>query len=210
MILLGRNKGKLLELKEQGFETIFCDLADQQDIENTVLNIENDYPDLEILFNNAGIQFNYRITDAVIPLSKISTEIQINLTGQLMLTQLLIPLLGKHVEALIVNTTSGLGAFPKSDGLVYSASKAGMRNFTIGLRYALENTNIKVAEFIPPVTDTNMTADRNENKVPVADLVRKVVPQLDRGKNIVTTTPLRFFLWISFLFPRLANKILAK
>ena len=110
-----------------------------------------------MLFNNAGIQHNYDFANIVIPINKISEEININVTGQLILTQLLIPFLGNAQKVVIINTTSGLGAFPKMDALVYSASKAAMRSFTTGLRYSLKNTGIRILEFIPPVTDTLMT-----------------------------------------------------
>ena len=149
-------------------------------------------------------------SDAVAPFAKIRNEVDINLTGQLILTQLLIPQLNTAPEALIINTTSGLGAFPKSDGLVYSATKAAMRNFTIGLRYALSTTNIKVLEFIPPVTDTGMTSSRNEKKMAPAALVQMAIPQIEKQRRVVTVPAIRVFLWIAWWLPGLANKILSK
>lgn len=210
VILLGRDSAKLIHARNEGFQTIHCDLSKQRDIEMAALKIQNEFSDLDVLFNNAGVQYNYLFTSTVIPLDKIQNEITINLTGQILLTQLLIPILSNSQSALIVNTTSGLGAFPKMDGLVYSASKAAMRSFTIGLKYALKDANINVVEFIPPVTDTSMTIDRNEGKMPVAELIQIVLPQLERGKGIIAPFKMRIFLWIAFLFPSLANRILGK
>jgi len=210
VILLGRDTAKLTQARNEGFKTIQCDLSKQEDIEMAALKIQNDHSDLAVLFNNAGVQFNYLFTSAIIPLDKIRMEIEINVTGQILLTQLLIPVLSNAKNALIVNTTSGLGAFPKLDGLVYSASKAAMRNFTIGLKYALKETGISVVEFIPPVTDTNMTSGRNEGKMSVAELIQIVLPQLEKGKSIIAPFKMRMFLLIAFLFPSLANKILSK
>ena len=208
VILMSRNATKLREARLKGFHTIQCDLSKQLEIENVVVEIQNEYSDLDVLFNNAGVQFNYLFTSAVIPLDKVRHEI--NVTGQIILTQLLIPLLMTSEKALIVNTTSGLGAFPKTDGLVYSASKAAMRNFTVGLRYALKNSGIKVVEFIPPVTATGMTADRNEDKMPLDDLMQITLPQLEKGKSLVAPFKMKLFPWIAFLFPSLAHKILSK
>jgi len=128
----------------------------------------------------------------------------------MIVTQLLIPLLTTNNSAYIINTTSGLGAFPKSDGLVYSASKAAMRNFTMGLRYSLKKKAIRVLEFIPPVTDTGMTADRKEQKMPVESLIQHIIPQLRKDKKTLTTLNMRIFLWMAFFFPTIANKILSK
>lgn len=210
VILLGRNQQRLLELKQEGFETIDCDLSRQEEIEKTIIQIQNEFPQVNMLFNNAGIQYNYDFLETVIPLEKIAHEINVNVTGQILFTQLMIPILSNAKEAFIINTTSGLGAFPKDDGLVYSASKAAMRNFTIGLRYRLKSTPIKVMEFIPPVTDTAMTQKRDEQKISAPALIKAIIPQLQKESSILTLKKMRIFLWISFLFPGLANKILSK
>jgi short-subunit dehydrogenase involved in D-alanine esterification of teichoic acids len=210
VILMGRNKKKLKDLKKLGFEVVTCDLNQQQEIEEASIYIQNNYPQLNMLFNNAGVQYNYDFTENVIPLDKITHEINVNVSGQMILTQLLIPLIANNNNAYIINTTSGLGGFPKSDALVYSASKAAMRNFTLGLRYSLKQRSIRVLEFIPPVTDTGMTAERDENKMPVEKLISHIIPQLRRDKKILTIPSMRVFLWIAFYFPSLANKILSK
>ncbi len=210
VILQGRDNNKLAKVKKEGFEIIACDLGSQEEIESATLYIQNHFPKINMLFNNAGVQFNYDFTENVIPLNKISQEVNINVTGQLILTQLLIPLLSNAEKSIIVNTTSGLGAFPKHDGLVYSASKAAMRNFTMGLRYSLKGSNISVLELIPPVTDTRMTTDRDEKKMAKEELVQHILPQLQKEKKTLTTAKIKTFIWIAFLFPSLANKILSK
>jgi len=210
VILLGRNRDKLETLENAGFETISCDLSMRSDVEETSILIQNRYPSLNMLFNNAGVQYNYDFMGNVIPLDKIAQEININVTGQIVLTQLLIPILNNNENSFIINTTSGLGAFPKTDGLVYSASKAAMRNFTSGLRYSLIDTTIKVLEFIPPVTDTGMTAKREVQKMSAPELVNKIMPQLQKERKILTISKMRVFLWIAFLLPSIAHKILDK
>lgn len=208
VILLGRNE-ELNELAGKGFETVQCDISNPEAIEKTSIYLQNHYPQLNMLFNNAGVQYNYDFTDGINP-DKISQEININVSGQILLTQLLIPLLSSSENSFIVNTTSGLGAFPKTDGLVYSATKAAMRNFTIGLRLLLQKTSIKVLEFIPPVTNTGMTRGRDESKMSAYELVQKILPQLQKGRRIMTIPKMRLFLWIAFLLPGLAHKILSK
>lgn len=210
VILLGRNREKLRTLRADGFETLACDLGEATEVEQATVALQNRYPGLNMLFNNAGVQFNYDFAEAIISPERISAEIQVNLSGQLLLTQLVLPLLMAQPNAYIVNTTSGLGAFPKSDALVYSASKAGLRNFTTGLRYRLKGTMVRVMEFIPPVTDTGMTRGREEQKMSAEILVHTILPQLEKERRILTVPKMRLFLWISFLFPGLAHKILSK
>lgn len=210
VIITGRNIEKLEAMAREGFTTISCDMQQQSDLEKTVTYLENHHPDLNILINNAGVQFNYQLTESGIPYSQIQQEINTNVTGQIILTQMLIPLLNDQKQSFIVNTTSGLGAFPKTDGLVYSATKAAMRNFTTGLRLALKGRPLKVLEFIPPVTETGMTNDRTEPKMSPEQLVNTILPQMEREKQILTVPKMRLFLWIAFLFPGLAHKILSK
>ena len=85
-----------------------------------------------------------------------------------------------------------------------------MHNFTTGLKYLLKGSGISVAEFIPPVTATNMTAGRDENKMSADKLIAAILPQLENGKSVVTTGKLRLFPWIAFFLPGLAHKILSK
>ena len=87
-------------------------------------------------------------TDSVVPPIKIKSEFDINITGQLILTQMLVPILSTADKTWIINTTSALGVFPKNDALVNSASKGAMRNFISGLRFALKPTRIKVMGYI--------------------------------------------------------------
>ncbi len=208
VILLGRNKAKLKELSAEGYETICCNLLNIEDLEKAVLIIQNEYPNLNILFNNVGVQNNYNFTEAVSPFGKIKQEIGTNFTSQIQLTQLLIPVLATKEKSFIINTTSALGAYPKPDGLVYSATKAAMRNFTIGLRNTVKDVGIKVLELIPPVTDTSMTSKRDEKKMPVNDLIVKILPQLKKEKRVITIFPIRIFLNLAKIFPYIARKVI--
>ena len=208
VLVLGSNSDNLALAENEGFETVQCDLGNQASIEQAARHIAQKYPDLNVLFNNAGIQLNYDFCSALMPLDKVWTEIHVNLSGQILLTQLLIPVLASSPSALIVNTTSGLGAFPKSNALVYSASKAGMRNFTAGLRRELRQTGIKVLEFMPPVTQTPMTRGREGAMMAPEILVQKVLPQIEKGRVLVTVPKMRVFLLIAYLIPKMAAAII--
>ncbi|MDF0716838.1 SDR family NAD(P)-dependent oxidoreductase [Muricauda sp. 334s03] len=207
VILMGRNKNRLKALKAEGFEIIACDLASVGAIEKCVVQLEKEYPQLDVLFNNAGIQLNYSFMDDIVGHDKVVSEINTNFTGQVLLTKLLIPLMSNSDQALIVNTTSALGMVPKQDALIYSATKAAMRSFNFGLKKILNTTNIDVIELIPPVTATAMTEDRDEDKMSTTDLINSVLPQIETGKPMATTGKIRFFNVLGKLFPNMAYKL---
>ena len=171
------------------------------------MEVEQKYPELDVLVNNAGIQYNYNLLEASDIHQKIQNEINTNLTGTIQLTQLLLPILSTK-PSVIVNVTSGLGAVPKTDGLIYSVSKAGLRNFTLGLRKSLNNNAIKVLEIIPPVTNTNMTSGRDEQKMSVEELVRIIIKQWQQGKILIAPGKIKLFLLINRFLPVLANRII--
>ena len=208
VIVLGRAGERLDRMAEEGFATVPCDLGDPSSIENAAHQLAQRWSRVDVLFNNAGVQYNYDLTSEVLPVGRIHREIDIDLSGQILFTQLMLPLLSRSDCAMIVNTTSGLGAYPKADGLVYSAAKAGMRSFTVGLRNVLRRTPIRVLELIPPVTDTGMTAGRDEQKMDPQAFVDITLPQLERERKIATTGQLRFFLLLTRSIPGLARRIL--
>ncbi len=208
VIITGRSADRLREARSAGLKAISCDLRQQKDLESLVLQLEQEYPDLDVLINNAGIQNNYDWINELNAHLKIQRELDTNLTGTIQLTQLLLPLLSTK-SSTILNVTSALGAVPKSDGLVYSASKAGLRNFTRGLRKVLKGYPIRVIEVVPPVTETNMTAGRSERKMQVDALVRIILRQWKKRKLLIAPAKIRIFLAIDRFFPAFADWIIS-
>jgi len=61
IIAVGRNQDKLdfLAQKDKRIIPFQCDIAKAEDLDRLVLFLETAHPDLNILINNAGIQYNY-------------------------------------------------------------------------------------------------------------------------------------------------------
>lgn len=207
VIITGRSAKRLAIARANGISTFACDLTQSREVENLVMELEQHFPQLDILINNAGIQYNYDLLEESNAYSRVQNELSTNLTGTIHLTQLLLPLLSTK-PSTIINVTSALGTVPKSDGLVYSASKAGMRNFTVGLRKVLSKQQIRVLEIIPPVTDTHMTEARTENKMPVDELIQIILRQWEKGKALIAPGKVKFLLQLNRFAPGLANRII--
>lgn len=207
VIVTGRSLERLEDMRKSGLSPIAADLCKREDLDKLVLTIEQQYPQLNILINNAGIQYNYHLLEEPDPLQRIQQEIQINLTGTIQLTQRLLPILCTK-PSQIINVSSALGIVPKKDGIVYSASKAGLRNFTKGLRKILKEQPVKVIEIIPPVTDTRMTAERDEKKMSPEELAALIIKQWSRGHSLITSSKIRLLLAINRAWPGLADRII--
>lgn len=206
VIITGRDSQKLADVK-QIFPDIITEVADLRDFHD-LQRLVNSYPNVNILVNNAGIQYNYEFTNPEITPELIETELRTNLIAPLQLIKLMLPHLLNKPEAAIINVSSGLGLVPKESAPVYCGSKAGIHIATKALRWQLETTSIKVFEIIAPLVDTPMTQGRGKSKISPEALVNEFWHDFtrDRYEMRIGKTKLLFFLqrW----FPQVAENIL--
>ena len=132
VIITGRNLTKLNELKasHQNLD-IFCgDLSEANVIDDLVNFIQSKFSNLNILINNAGVQFNYHFISEKEVEQKIKYEIATNFIAPILLNTKLLPILKKNSESSIVNVSSGLFLAPKESASVYCATKSALHTYT--------------------------------------------------------------------------------
>lgn len=156
--VIGRKRQLLEKLKEQipsaNFLLIQGDVSNPQDLEKAVERIKEEWGRLDILINNAGV-----VSAGV--LSELSDEdiiqqINVNLTGLILLTKKTIPLLKKSNEGAIINVSSGYGYIAMPFYSVYAATKAAVKQFSDAMRRELHKYPIHVMTVYPSATDTDM------------------------------------------------------
>jgi uncharacterized oxidoreductase len=130
------------------------DIADENDRVALVNSVIEEFPEINIVINNAGIQQRINLKEA--DWKDCRQEIAINFEAPIHLSILFIPHLLKKENAYIINVSSGLAFMPPAWVPVYGATKAGMHSFTFSLREQLYNTNIGVVEIIPPAVNTDL------------------------------------------------------
>ncbi|MBI3887953.1 SDR family oxidoreductase [Candidatus Microgenomates bacterium] len=196
MILVGRDLEKLKQVKKEAqtigssnVEIYSVDLSNPKQINDFVKNLTK----IDGIINNAGIW--QKKTD----LDKISDEeiiavLNTNLTGMVLLTKKVLPLLRKAPEAFIVNISSRSGWFPDVGQSVYAASKYGVRGFTEVLRIDLKETNIRVAGIYQGGTNTGFFTRAGEDW-PAEKLASFIPPsQLAQVITFLITRPLGIWL----------------
>ena len=191
-----------------GVSTVVCDLGDTKAVRKLLAHCLNTYPEINILINNAGIQYRYDWLEEEDGFNKIAKELRVNLSSPLYLIYGLLPQLQKQKQAAIINVSSALAFHPKKSAPVYCASKAALHNLSKSLRYQLEGSSIKVFEIIPPMVDTPMTAGRGKGKLSPKQLADEFMRNFRRNKyesNIGKTKLLRL---IGRLYPKGADRIL--
>ncbi|MCB0698547.1 MAG: SDR family NAD(P)-dependent oxidoreductase [Chitinophagales bacterium] len=209
VIIAARSTDKLKAVKEllPQVETIQCDLSKPADIDKLVHTVEQEYPKLNVLINNAGVQYNYHfLTEADIH-TKAIHEIDINLTAPIRLTAHLLPLLEQNGDAAIVNVSSSLGMVPKANAPVYCGTKAGIHIFSKALRYQLKDT--KVFEVVPALVDTAMTQGRGKGKITPDQLVDEFVRGFERDKYEINIGKVKILRLLQRIAPALADRIIS-
>lgn len=207
VIVTGRSPEKLRAMQDLGFATIAGDLSTRQGIDAVVEGVAG--KPVALLINNAGVGGNYVHDDpATLPDAVIC--LRTNVEAPIALCTRLLPVLRVQPEAMIVNVTSGLAVAPAGAGSVYSASKAAMRAYTQAIRYMLRDSNIVVAEALPPMVETNMTAARSGKKMSVQDCAAAIVTGIRNDKTEINIGQTKLLQRVFSISPALARRIVIR
>ena len=161
VIAVGRRADKLQEAQQRipGLLTYQADLA--QPAERIALAewVQREYPQVNVLLNNAGISNQVAIADLGTSLNAWEQERQelaINLEAPIHFSALLLPHLQGKPGATILTVSSGLAFAPLAATPVYCATKAALHSFTLSLRYQAAKLGVAVVEIIPPQVQTDL------------------------------------------------------
>jgi uncharacterized oxidoreductase len=188
VIVCGRREGKVnaVKTKHPNMHTRVCDVAIPSERVSLVERLVREFPKLDVLVNNAGIQRRVALTQ---PESWEATheEIAINFEAQVHLSMLLVPHLSTQARPAIVNVTSGLAFVPLTAAPVYSATKAAFHSFTLSLRHQLAKTPIDVVEIVPPAVNTDLGGPGlHTHGVALDEFVDAAVTQLLAGSTEIS------------------------
>lgn len=158
VIICGRREEKLQEAKDRfpKLHTRVCDVANEADRKLLFDSIVNEFPELDVLVNNAGIQQRVNLQSLNPDWSYYHQEIVSNLEAPIHLSLLFLPHLLKKKEGTVINVSSNLGVTPAAWVPIYSATKAAMHSFTMSLRLQLAETNVNIVEVLPSAINTDL------------------------------------------------------
>ncbi|WP_339864397.1 SDR family NAD(P)-dependent oxidoreductase [uncultured Algoriphagus sp.] len=161
IIITGRNPERLKQAaaRLKNVTAIVSDVSDSEDTNSLVAQIKSEFPQLNMVINNAGHAVLYDLTTENVNAAEIAAdEMLTNYLSVIRLNEKLLPLLKKQETAAIVNVSS-IVAFVPGKLATYSASKAALHSYTQALRLALnEDSSVKVFELMPPLVDTDFSA----------------------------------------------------
>ena len=156
LILTARDQRALARLAARlpNSTAIACDIRDPQSVAQLAAHVATQVrrsKRLDVLINNAGI------AGSSAPIASLDFEIwrqviDTNLHGTFLVTQALLPFLGKG--SVIVNNLSVAARSSFPGMAAYNASKRGLLAFTETLREELRPRGVRVVALLPGATNT--------------------------------------------------------
>lgn len=184
VIIAGRRQALINQITaaHPGMRGMQLDVDDLGAVDAFAAHIREQFPQLNVLINNAGISKHEDLTVDNIDLSVAKSIIQTNIFGVLQLTATLLPSLREQPNSTIITTTSGLGFVPFAAFPTYCATKAFLHSWVQSLRFQLRETSVEVIELIPPYVQTELSGPQQAtdlHAMPLADYIAEVMQVLE-------------------------------
>ncbi|MDI2091351.1 SDR family NAD(P)-dependent oxidoreductase [Commensalibacter oyaizuii] len=136
-----------------------CDISQPNEIHYLLQEIRSRFGQIDALIHCAG-----NIYPGPLDLQSddmIQKQIQTNLTGAIIVTKELLPLLKRNSSIIFINSLGGL--LPLKGSALYSAGKFGLRGFALALSMELRPKRIYVSSIFPGAIDTKMLRQEIKN-----------------------------------------------
>ncbi|MDM5224340.1 glucose 1-dehydrogenase [Peribacillus sp. NJ11] len=158
---IDKEKGNLASqnLRDKGFNVNFlkCDVTNALDCQHVSEQINREYGNVNVLFNNAGIIKRKTVVD--LEENEWDAVLNVSLKGVYLLSKYIIPIMACHDGGSIINTGSGWGLKGGDKAAAYCAAKAGVVNLTKAMAIDHGPQNIRVNCICPGDTDTPLLRD---------------------------------------------------
>lgn len=218
LMLVARGKKNLEaiagELRGKTRVEIFAmDVADAEACVDLFKKTDYEFGRIDVLVNNAGHHQRGPVESVLADdLGKI---IDVNLKAPIMLSRMALPYLRDAGGGAIINVASLAGRTPIPGSAVYSASKFGLRAFTLALAEELRGSKIKLAVVSPGPIDTGfimsdidqVSALTFSQPISTADEVAQVILDLCGNNQREKSMPALsgFLTTVTYLMPWLGR-----
>jgi uncharacterized oxidoreductase len=180
VIVAGRRKATMAHVVQAnpGVDSVELDVTNPESIATVSKELIAKYPKLNVLVNNAGIML---LDDVSKPIddSVLTSQFETNFFGTVRMTSAFIEHLKAQEFATVLNVSSVRGFVPMAFAALYSATKAGIHAYSMGLRYMLNGTSIEVQEIVPPWVQTDLLNSGEEPRaMPLQPFIEQTIEAL--------------------------------
>ncbi|SFA39181.1 uncharacterized oxidoreductase [Pedobacter suwonensis] len=162
VIITGRNEERLNAAAASlpNVTAVVSDVSKADDVDLLVEKIKSEFPELNMVINNAGRALLYNLADPNHDaFTNAADEMLTNYLSIVRINQKLLPVLKQQETSAIVNVSSIVAYVPGITLPTYAASKAALHSYSTSLRLSLEETAVKVFELMPPLVDTEFSKE---------------------------------------------------
>lgn len=187
VIVAGRRKANLADVvrANPGVDFVELDVSNPDSIASVSKELITKYPKLNVLLNNAGVM---TLDDVSKPIDDklLTSQFETNFFGTVRLTSALIEHLKRQESATVLNVSSVLGFVPMAFAALYSATKAALHAYSMGLRYQLRGTSVQVQEIVPPWVQTDLLNSSEEPRaMPLKPFIEQTIAVLGTSDSEV-------------------------
>ncbi len=178
------------------------DVTDAAQVTRLVEGAREAFGRVDVLVNNAGANWGKPLAET--SADEIERLLQVNLLGTMLMTRAVLPdMLSRH-QGMIISV--GSVASHVAIEPLYSATKFGVRGFSLALRRQLSSTGISVSLVTPGNIHTQMTSALQE-RMPEPELVASTIVNLavSRRREVIVPFKYQGIVWLDKLFPGVAD-----
>ncbi len=179
LIITGRRVMHLMDIEKEIHTkykvrclSLNFDIRNLSDVENAVKRIPDDWKDIDVLVNNAGLALGLEPLQEG-DFAQWEQMIDTNIKGLLYMTRLIVPEMIKRGSGHVVNLSSIAGKQAYAKGGVYCATKHAVEALTRSLRIDLLPHGIRVSSVSPGMVNTEFSTVRFDGNKQKADEVYK-------------------------------------
>lgn len=145
-------------------EAVYFDITDEDKAKAVVLDIKKKHGHIDVLVNNAGVEFNELI--GMISWENMQKMFSVNVYGTINMLQIVSRVMARNANGgSIINISSMVGLRGNAGQLVYSATKGAVIALTKSAAKELASKRIRVNSIAPGITQTAMMEQANIDKL---------------------------------------------
>ncbi len=142
----------------------YFDITNRDSVQANVLKIQRNFGHIDVLVNNAGVEFNELI--GMISAANMEKMFQVNVFGMIEMIQAVSRIMGRNPEGgSMINISSMAGLRGSAGQLVYSATKGAVIALTRSAAKELARKKIRVNSIAPGLTQTSMMEQASPEKL---------------------------------------------
>ena len=214
LVLAARGKKKLEKIADElraktRVEILAMDVADADACANLLKKAQFEFDAVHILVNNAG--YHVRGPVETIDADDHGKMIDVNLRAPIVLSRLALPYIRESGGGAIINVASLAGRTPVAGAASYSASKFGLRAFTLALADEVAGEPIKLAVVSPGPISTGFMMDNLDSVLDLnfsqpistaAEVAEEILKLCSNSSRERSMPPVSGFLTtLTYLFP---------